>query len=273
MKNKPSLLRRNGGKMANIFSRLINKITGGGAKASAQAESIVQETLQGVVDRSGLALEFTTAVDGENINVEFSGDDSESLTEREGALLDAFQFYIKRVLQHQLPDERVEVNMDSGGYRESSTNELIELADKLRDLVLERGRPVFVRSLPPRDRKVIHRHLAEDERIKCRSIGDGLYKKIKISLTTDSATMGSGDTEGGEDQTGGEERRPPRGGGNRGGGRGGRGGGANRRGGRGSRRGGNYADRRPQHQNYNESSESQSTSSETGDKQAPLVEL
>jgi spoIIIJ-associated protein len=47
-------------------------------------------------------------------------------------------------------------------------------------MALEQGRSVYYRALPPKERKIVHQYLAQDPRIKSRSLGDGLYKKIKI---------------------------------------------------------------------------------------------
>jgi spoIIIJ-associated protein len=116
----------------------------------------------------------------EEINIELTGSDEKMLVEKEGALLDALQLFIKRVVQHQLPDARVNVNFDSNGYREESNRSLLDLADKLKERALEQGRSVYLRALPPKDRKVIHQYLANDERVRSRSVGEGLYKKIKI---------------------------------------------------------------------------------------------
>lgn len=57
---------------------------------------------------------------------------------------------------------------------------MIELADKLKEIALTKGKPVYFRALPPKDRKVVHQYLAEDGRVKSRSVGDGHFKKIKI---------------------------------------------------------------------------------------------
>ena len=115
-----------------------------------------------------------------DIRLELYGDDEEILIEKEGQVLDAIQLYLKRVLQHQIPEEHVNVHVDCAGFREQANQTLIDLADKLKSIAMDKGKPVYFRALPPRDRKVIHQHLAADGRVKSRSIGDGLYKKIKI---------------------------------------------------------------------------------------------
>jgi spoIIIJ-associated protein len=47
-------------------------------------------------------------------------------------------------------------------------------------VAVERGKPVYFRALTPKDRKTVHQYLAQDGRVKSRSVGEGLYKKIKI---------------------------------------------------------------------------------------------
>lgn len=146
------------------------------------AHGLLDEALAGIIENGGFELEYKITADGASgdLMVEFFGSDEEMLTEREGQLLDAFQLYLKRVVQHQLPDERINVDVDCAGFRQAANEALIELADKLKEIALSKGKSVYFRALPPKDRKVVHQHLAEDGRVKSRSIGDGHFKKIKI---------------------------------------------------------------------------------------------
>lgn len=166
---------------------LSNLFGGGKKKSSADTSSttaLVEDILGGLFDVGGfdLTYEVRSEMDGEReeLHIELSGGDNDLVTEKEGAFLDALQLFIKRVVQHQLPDARVNVNFDSNGFREEANKGLLELADRLKDRCLEQGRSVYVRALPPKERKVIHQYLASDERVRSRSVGDGLYKKIKI---------------------------------------------------------------------------------------------
>jgi spoIIIJ-associated protein len=169
--------------MTGFFSKLFGgkKTTAGKASSTT---GLVEEIMDGLVSRGQFHLDYVVRTDGntemEEITVELSGTDEDLLTEKEGALLDALQLFIKRVVQHQLPEARVNVSFDCNGFREDSNRELVELAEKLRDKCIEQGRSVYLRALPPKDRKVVHQHLATDERVRSRSVGDGLYKKIKI---------------------------------------------------------------------------------------------
>lgn len=167
--------------MAGFFSKLF----GGGKKDSNGVEDLVQENLEQLIKLAGFDLEFSLNFSKEDdgaaiLAIDFSGPDEELFKVRKGELLDAFQLYIKRVLQHNLPDDRTTVTADCGGYREETEAALIERAESLKAIAIDQGRAVYYRALPAKDRKVVHQHLAKDPRVKSRSLGDGFYKKIKI---------------------------------------------------------------------------------------------
>ncbi len=187
------------------MSGFFSKIFGSGKKdenrsalgEGATAVELVEETMHGLIEKAHLELTFEVRTEttgpNEEIMVELSGADEDLLTEKEGALLDAFQLFFKRALQHRLPDSRVNINFDCNGYREESSRALVDLADKLKEKALEQGRSVYLRALPPKDRKIVHQHLANDERVRSRSVGDGLYKKVKIYPIKENGASGGGD--------------------------------------------------------------------------------
>ncbi|MCB0392953.1 MAG: hypothetical protein KDD25_00245 [Bdellovibrionales bacterium] len=169
---------------------LFKKIFGKGGDSSVI--EVIEATLEGVLDRAGLDLSFDVkAESNEEYLIELFGEDEELLKEKEGQLLDAIQFYTKRVVQHQLPESRVKLEFDSNGYREEADQALVELAERLRDMALEKQKSVYCKALPPKDRRIIHQHLSEDDRVKTKSIGDGHYKKIKI-FPANGAREGAG---------------------------------------------------------------------------------
>lgn len=137
-----------------------------------------------------LSYDIKTLEDG-SFNVDLFGKDEEMLTYKEGQLLDALQLYVRRAIQHQTPENGINVNLDCANFREQANLALIALAEKLKDIALTKGKPVYFRALPPKDRKVIHQYLAEDGRVKSRSIGEGHFKKIKIFPTKESDAGGT----------------------------------------------------------------------------------
>lgn len=173
-----------------------SKLFGGKSKsANSEVEDLVQKTLEGIIEKAQFELNFeiTTESDDDGsstLSVEFNGADEEMLKDKKGQMLDAFQLFLKRVIQHNFPEDKTNITVDCGGYRDESANALIERAENLKTICIEQGKSVYYRALPPKDRKVVHQYLAKDPRVKSRSLGDGLYKKIKI-YPAKSANAGS----------------------------------------------------------------------------------
>lgn len=163
-----------------------SKLFGGKSKsANSEVESLVQSTLEGIIEKAqfDLSFEITSSKEddgGAVLSVQFSGGDEELLKDKKGQMLDAFQLLLKRVIQHNFPEDKTNITVDCGGYRDETESALIERAENLKAICIEQGKSVYYRALPPKDRKVVHQYLAKDPRIKSRSLGDGLYKKIKI---------------------------------------------------------------------------------------------
>jgi spoIIIJ-associated protein len=164
--------------MTGLFGKLFGKK--GSTKVDGP-EALVKGLLDELIElgRFELGYEMKTLADG-TLHVDMFGEDEELLTEREGQLLDAFQLYLRRAIQHQDPEGTLNVNIDCANFREEANAALIQLAEKLKGIALDKGKSVYFRALPPKDRKVIHQYLAEDGRVKSRSVGEGHFKKIKI---------------------------------------------------------------------------------------------
>ncbi|MGE4131374.1 MAG: protein jag [Bdellovibrionales bacterium] len=144
-------------------------------------EALVEDVLAEVIRLGGFELSFEVkTLPDKTVHVDVFGEDEELLTTKEGQLLDAFQLYVRRAVQHQLPEGELNVNIDCANFREQANEALIALADKLKEIALTKGKSVYFRALPPKDRKVVHQYLAEDGRVKSRSVGEGHFKKIKI---------------------------------------------------------------------------------------------
>jgi spoIIIJ-associated protein len=159
----------------------LGKLFGKKKKEISGPEGIVDEILGQIVELARFELNYDVkTIDDSTIQVDIKGADEELLTSKEGQLLDALQLYVRRAIQHQLPETNISVNLDCSGFREAANEALIQLAEKLKGIALTKGKSVYFRALPPKDRKVIHQYLAEDGRVKSRSIGDGHFKKIKI---------------------------------------------------------------------------------------------
>ncbi len=168
---------------------LISRFFGGGKKEGFKnPKNLIEQVLNGVNERAGFDLSFDIEeIDGqenESYKVNFYGNDEDLLTQRDAMLLDSLQLFVKRALQHHFSEQIVNVMFDCNDYRAKENENLESMIDKLKEKVLSQGKPVYVKALAPKERRVVHQFLAKDERVRSKSIGDGHYKKIKIFTAT-----------------------------------------------------------------------------------------
>lgn len=164
------------------------KLFGGGSKKSesqGETEDLIRATMDGVIEKANFEMQYeVTSSAGDNgekiILVNIHGADQALIEDNKGELLRAFQLLLQRVVQHNFPEERSKIDVDSNGYLQEASDSLIEIVEDLKEKALKNGKSVYLRALPPKERKIVHQYLATDSRVRGRSIGDGLYKKIKI---------------------------------------------------------------------------------------------
>ena len=166
------------GLFSDIFTKVFSK-----EKSAISSEIIdfTEEKLEGVIKAGRFNLSYTIFQEKEDsILVELDGEDESLLKKRGGQFLDAFQFFIKKTIQHKFPGEKVPLHFDSKGFRDHSYQDLLSMVDRLKNLALRNKKSVYLKPLPPRERRMVHRHLSDDARIKTQSVGNDYYKKVRI---------------------------------------------------------------------------------------------
>ena len=153
-----------------------------GVSTKTKEETLIEEALQTLIDKAGFKLSFDIKAsdDGSKVLFDLYGEDENLVIDKEGLLLDQIQLFLRRVLQNKSSDSKVSIIVDCDEFRERADESLVTLAEKLKGIALKKKKPVYFRALPPRERKIVHQYLSEDDRIKSKSVGDGLYKKIKV---------------------------------------------------------------------------------------------
>lgn len=183
---------------------LLSKIFGGsGSEKKNEVETFIENKMQTLLDKSGIKLSFDIKVseDGKKILLDLYGEDEAMAKDRDAQLLDGFQLFLKRALQHSFPEEKASIIVDCDSYREQADDELYELAEKLKGLVIKKKKAVYFRALPPRERKLVHQYFSEDKRFKTKSVGEGVYKKIKIFLINSNKPKANANNGGGQNKS------------------------------------------------------------------------
>ncbi len=153
--------------------------------SSMENFSFIEEFLEDFFKSCGFSLSCDVEVLKEEgrVYIDLYGKDEDVLMERYGVLLHSLQIYLTGVLQNRLKtEEPFQVIVDSQGYLEDFEQNLMDLANRLKKEVLRKKRSVVIRRpLSAFYRRKVHQDLTKDGRVETRSIGDGAFKKIRIS--------------------------------------------------------------------------------------------
>jgi len=152
-----------------------------GEKKKSPKDSL-KEMLSYILERGHFSLSFELEEDKDNsFKIDIFGEDEGLLKTKRGRLLLALQTYLLRYLYNQFPDEKFYIVVDSNGFWEETENQLLDLTDRLISKALDTNKPViFKQDLNPRQRKLIHERVSGNTGVRSLSIGDGVYKNMKL---------------------------------------------------------------------------------------------
>lgn len=140
----------------------------------------VKSLLQKMVELMGFPSEVTTTTSGNKISAHISGDFVKDLIGRDGDTLDAIQYLMRKMISQKRYADKLFFSLDCGDFRDSRKSELQGLALEMATKVKETGKTQTIAALNPAERRIVHVTLQDDKRIRSSSVGEGLYKKIRI---------------------------------------------------------------------------------------------
>ena len=155
-----------------------------GPGAPADAVSDAQRLLEGLLLAMGLTeavVERRLIQEGptESVVLNIAGDDLGVLIGRHGETLSSLQYIVNLMLGH-LGHAHTPVMVDAGGYRQRRNESLHDMALRMADRVRATGRPVELRPMPARERRVIHLALADYQGVTTESVGEGDARAVAI---------------------------------------------------------------------------------------------
>lgn len=98
-----------------------------------------------------------------------------------GETLNSMQTILNAVAVREI-NEKVRVELDILDYREKRKKALEELAEKIAKSVIRTRKSITLEPMTPYERKIIHTKLQDNNKVKTVSVGEGLHRKVVISL-------------------------------------------------------------------------------------------
>ncbi len=116
--------------------------------------------------------------------IEFDSKDAAIIIGKRGKTLEALQFLLNVVVNNKYgnPDTPIKILLDIQNYRNKRVKSLEKLAKHLVLKVRKTKKPRILEPMNPYERKIIHTVIQNENDIVAISIGDGIYKKLKIML-------------------------------------------------------------------------------------------
>lgn len=98
-----------------------------------------------------------------------------------GETLNAFQTILTTIATKE-NEAKIRIELDILGYREKRKKVLEELAEKIAKSVIKTRKPITLEPMTPYERKIIHSKLQNHSKVKTVSIGEGMHRKVVVSL-------------------------------------------------------------------------------------------
>ena len=155
-----------------------------------------KELLDRLVKECGFSVTINEVTEGDTIRYMISGEDMPAFTEDRGRLLDAIQhILVKSTFKEGLG---VNIVIDADDIKREREDYIKNLVDKTSNTVRKSGRPYVLKPMNPADRRMVHILVKEQGDLTSESLGEGLFKKVKISkidLRRGAGPVSSEDTE------------------------------------------------------------------------------
>lgn len=136
----------------------------------------------GVLERMGFEPKVTIGFREEKkIGIDIETEHSAVLIGKQGKTLEAFQLIVN-IAAGRLGGDSTRVILDTQDYRYRREKSLIRMANQTADEVRRRRESVLLEPMNPFERRLIHTALGKRGDIATLSEGDGLYKRIRVSL-------------------------------------------------------------------------------------------
>ena len=129
----------------------------------------------------GIRVEIDAHMDGDNLNIDLSGNDMGIVIGKRGDTLDSIQ-YLTSLVVNNSKGSYIKVTIDTENYREKRKEALEALAVRIASKVERTGKRHTFEPMNPYERRIIHSKLQAYENVTTYSIGEDPNRKIVVML-------------------------------------------------------------------------------------------
>lgn len=142
--------------------------------------------LASIVDKLGLKAEIRSKEEEDHsLYMEVVGDDMGLIIGKRGQTLDALQYLINRVANHN-QEGAVRVRLDTENYRERRKQTLENLAKNIAAKAKKTRKNVVLEPMNPYERMIIHSALQKDPAVTTYSKGKEPYRTVVVAVKKES---------------------------------------------------------------------------------------
>lgn len=142
---------------------------------------VAVEVLETLLRLMGLTGTVDMSEKETRVALDIEGDDLGILIGRHGQTLDCLEYVVRLIVSERVKTW-LPLNVDVCGYRKRRYDSLDEMAWRLAEQVKARQSSIALDPMPPAERRIIHLALTDHPDVVTHSTGEGVDRKVVISL-------------------------------------------------------------------------------------------
>lgn len=148
-----------------------------------------KELLEKILKEGNFSVSTSETMQDDAVRYILSGEDTALFTEDKGRLLDSIQHILVKSVNKNT-EQGINIVVDADDFKKEREDYIKSYVAKICTTVRKTNRPYILKPLNPSERRIVHILVKAEGDLTSESIGDGLYKKVKVSKL--SKTNGGG---------------------------------------------------------------------------------
>ena len=143
-------------------------------------EKTIQEITEELFEKIGSVATVSVEKEEDLYKVAISTEENALLIGKHGNTLSSLEYVLTQLVSTK-EGSFTRIIVEVGGYREEREEYLENLAEKIKQEVLETGVQKSLRGLKPWERRVVHMYLSTDTSLVTESVGEGRDRELLVS--------------------------------------------------------------------------------------------